>query len=300
MPFPAPTAPVFPPGQSTTSERHLRYEDCTQDGRLIAVAVPPALAALWQTVLAQHPGARSASVAGVVPLMTRLTVSSVDQAIRVQRPVETVSGFELAHDRDAAGAVSKLFLNVWADVKAIPGRAGRGAPRPASRDLVIAGRAFAEHVFTRPFAPVDQRRVVSLAGVDGYPDLPATRYAQPAPGSAGEAPDGAAWLDELTPDAVDIVFTLDQTDANQHVNSQVYVRHFLAAVQRQLAAGGHPANIRSKAFDIAYRKPSFVGERVRAFVRLFALGDHLGGAGFIAGPGEEAKPRCYVRALFGP
>jgi len=300
MLFPAPTAPVFPPDQSTTSERYLRYEDCTQDGRLIALALPPAFATLWQTVLMDHPGARSSFVAGVVPLMTRLTVSSVDQAIRVQRPVETFAGFELAHDRDAAGEVSKLFMNVWADVKAAPGRAGRGAPRPDSRVPVIAGRAFAEHVFTRPFAPVEQRRVVSLAGVDGYPELPATRYAQPAPASAGEAPDGATWLDALTADAVDTVFTLDQTDANQHVNSLVYVRCFLAAVQRQLAAAGHPANIRSKAFDIAYRKPSFVGDRVRAFVRLFARGDQLGGAGYIAGPGEQARPRCYVRVLFGP
>jgi len=300
MLFPAPPAPVFPPDQSTTTERHLRYEDCTQDGRLTTLALPPALAGLWQTVLMHHPGARSSFTAGVVPLMTRLTVSSVDQAIRVQRPIETVAGFELAHDRGPAGEVSRLFMNVWADVKASPGRAGRGAPRPDNRDPVVAGHAFAEHVFTRPFAPPAQRRVVSLAGIDGYPELPATRYPQPAPASAAEAPEGASWLDALTPDAVDTLFTLDQTDANQHVNSLVYVRCFLTAVQRRLADGGHPATIRSKAFDIAYRKPSFVGDRVRAFVRLFARGDQLGGAGFIAGPGEEAKPRCYVRVLFGP
>jgi hypothetical protein len=221
----------------------------------------------------------------------------------VHRPVETLAGFELPNDRDASGAVSRLFTNVWADVRGAAGRSGgprRGEPSPASRALVLAGQAFAEHTFTRPFAPPDQRRVTSLAGLEGHPALPETRYRQPAPSTAGDAPDGATWLGALAADAVDTRFTLDQTDANQHVNSLVYVRLFLDAVQRRLADGDHPARLRSTAFDIAYRKPSFAGERVRAYLRMFAHGDHVGGAGFIAAAGEEARPRCYVRVLFGP
>jgi len=175
----------------------------------------------------------------------------------------------------------------------------RSQPLPSS-ERVLAGQAFAEHVFTRPFAPAGQRRVTSLAGIAGYPELPDARHAALPPATAADAPDGATWLDELAPDVVDTVFMLDHTDANQHVNSQVYVRLFVDAVQRRLAAGSHPAKLRSKAFDIAYRKPCFVGERVRAHLRLFAVGDDLGGAGFIAGPGEESRPRCYIRVLFGP
>lgn len=302
MLFPAPPAPVFPPDRATTTERYPRYEDCTQDGRLVTLAIPPALSTLWQTTIARHPGAHNASAAGVISLLTRLTVTSLDQPIRVRRPVSATVGFELAHDRDAAGAVSRLFYNVWADVRGIPGRGGSGAPPPVGRDPVLAGRAFAEHTFTRPFAPPDQRRVTSFAGIEGYAELPAARYPQPAPSSAADAPAGATWLDELAADPVETRFTLDQTDANQHVNSLVYVRCFLDAVQRRLAAGSHPANVRSKAFDIAYRKPCFVGDRVRAHIRMFAHGDHIGGAGFLAaaGDGEAAKPRCYVRVLFGP
>lgn len=298
MVFPAPPVPTFSPDQAITAERYQRYEDCTQDGRLTAIAIPPALATLWQTTMARHPGARNAVAAGVVSLLTRLTVTSFDQPVRIHRPIESTVGFELAHDRDAAGAVSRLFMNVWADVRGIPGRAG--APASAERDPVLAGRAFAEHTFTRPFAPPDQRRVTSLAGIEGYPEVPAARYTAPAPSTAAEAPAGTTWLDELAADPVDILFTLDQTDANQHVNSLVYVRYFLDAVQRRLASGGHPARVRSKAFDIAYRKPSFAGDRVRAQLRMFAHGDQIGGAGFIAAAGEEARPRCYVRVLFGP
>jgi hypothetical protein len=222
-------------------------------------------------------------------------VTSLEQPIRVHHPVTSAVGFELAHDLDAAGAVARLYMNVWAEVRGVPGRGAHGGGEPA-----LAGRAFAEHTFTRPFAPPDQRRVTSLAGIEGYPALPPARHHALAPASAGEAPEGARWLDALAADPVDVRFTLDQTDANQHVNSLVYVRCFLDAFQRRLADGGHPAKLRSRAFDIAYRKPSFVGDRVRAHLRMFAHGELVGGAGFLAAEGEEARPRCYVRVVFGP
>ena len=303
MLFLAPPAPAFPPDHAVTTERQPRYEDCTQDGRLTTLAVPPALATMWRTRDANHPGARQARAAGLISLLTRLTVTSIDQPIRVHRAVEASVGFELAHDRDASGEVSRLFMNNWAQVRGIAGRSGgpRSSTPPPASGLVLAGHAFAEHTFTRPFAPAGQRRVTSLVGIAGFPEIPEARYPAPPATSAADAPEGATWLDELLPDVVDTVFTLDHTDANQHVNSLAYVRLFLEAVQRRLAAGSHPARLRSKAFDIAYRKPCFVGERIRVHLRMFAHGDHIGGAGFIAAVGEdEARPRCYVRAAFGP
>jgi len=92
-------------------------------------------------------------------------------------------------------------------------------------------------------------------------------------------------------------FTLDQTDANQHVNSLVYIRSFLDAAQRRLAATGQPLKLRSRAVDIAYRKPCFAGDRVRAHLRLFDLAGAVGAAGSFVG--DDGKPRCYVRVLFG-
>jgi hypothetical protein len=302
MLFPAPPMPELSPENAITTERFPRYEDCTQDGRLIATAIPPALATLWHSTLSDNRAVRNATAAGVISLLTRLTVTSLDQPIRVHRMLESTVGFQLAHDREAGGAVSRLFNNVWAEVRGRSGRSGgpRGATRPPPSELVLAGRAFAEHVFTRPFAPAGERRVTSFAGIEGYPEVPPARYPAPSAESAAEAPDGATWLDELAPDVIDTVFTLDHSDANQHVNSLVYVRLFLDAVRRRLAAAGHPAMLRVKAFDIAYRKPCFVGERVRAHIRMFAHGDHLGGAGFISAGPDEARPRCYLRAAFGP
>jgi len=293
MSFSAPPAPVFPPDQSSTSRAHIRYEDCAQDGRMIPTALPSQMSGLWQSVIARHPGSRNAISHGVVPILTRLTLISESQPIRIDRPVEARAGFQLAHAIEN-GEVGRLFMNVWVDVW---GMAGRVGPRQVDTDEARAGSVFAEHTFTRLFAPPDQRKVTRLP-FEGYPEVPPDVYIAPPPKSAQDAPDGATWLDELAPDVVDVAFTLDQTDANQHVNSLVYIRTFLDATQRRLAAGNHPLKLRSHAVDIAYRKPCFAGDRVRAHLRLFRLGDSLGAAGSIVG--TDDKPRCYVRVMLQP
>ena len=289
--FHVPAMPSFPPGQSTTTSAYLRYEDVTQDGHLIPVAAPSALAGLWRDVLVHHPGARNAIQVGIIPILTRLTINSLEQRIRVDRPIESRTGFALAHDVQG-DEVSRLFMNIWCEIHGAAGRLGRSST--ASADLALAGTVFAEHTFTRPLAPPEQRKVTKL-GVEGYPDVPDARHAAPPPTTAQEAPDGATWLDELAPDPAEYAFTLDQTDSNQHVNSLVYIRLFHDALNRRLATTGRNMRLRSRAVDIAYRKPCFAGDRVRAKLRLFETADGLGAAGLVEG--VDGKPRCYVRVL---
>lgn len=255
----------------------MRYEDITMDGRLLPLAIPPALGGLWKAVLIKHPGARNAAATGVIPLLTRLTIHSIDNPIRLAKPLETTSGFELARGPD------RIYMNVWSDLRGLAQK---------TNDLVPCGRIFAEHTFTRPFAPPDQRKVTELS-VEGYPRVPEVEYLAPAPATASEPPEGGHWVDNLAPDRVDHCLTLDQTDSNQHVNSLVYVRIFLDATQRRLPE----LRVRAKAIDIAYRKPSFAGDRVRPQLRLFERSGDIGAAGFIEG--ADGKPRCYVRAIFG-
>jgi hypothetical protein len=250
------------------------------------------MSGLWHHVMRPHPGQRASIAQGVLPIMTRLTLTSLEAPIRVDRPIEARAGFLLAHDRDAAGE-ARIFLNIWTELRGAAGRVGARPPGPP----VLAGRLFAEHTFTRPFAPPDRRRVSRLE-VEGYPELPEARYEAPPPATAGQAPEGARWLDELAPDPAEVAFTLDQTDSNQHVNSLVYIRVFLDAAARRFAAGGHPLAVLSREVELAYRKPCFAGDRVRAHLRLFDAGGALGAAGFIAAPGEEGRPRCYVRVLY--
>lgn len=290
--FPAPPRPAFPDDQHGKSEGHLRYEDVTQDGRLMPIAIPPTLSGFWRSVLVKHKGATLAGQQGIIPILTRLTITALDQHVRVDRMIESDTGFQLAHDL-ANGEVSKLYMLTWSDVR---GAAGRIVPRTPAGPLTLVGTQFAEHVYTRPFGPPEQRKITRF-DVPGFPEVPELRYAAPAASTAGEAPDGAVWLDELAQDPTDVVFSLDQTDSNQHVNSLVYIRIFIDAINRRLQ--GRSLRVRSKAVDIAYRKPCFAGDRVRCSLRLFEKDGGVGAAGFIAAPGEEAKPRCYVRVLVG-
>jgi hypothetical protein len=288
--FSVPAMPSFAPGHSTTTTAYLRYEDVTQDGRLIPIAAPSALAGLWRDVLVNHAGHRNAIGAGIVPILTRLTINSLEQPIRVDRPIESRTGFALAHDLQGTD-VSRLFMNIWCEIRGVAGKLGRN---PTAGDLSLAGTLFAEHTYTRLLAAPDQRKVTRF-GVDGLPDVPEMRYAAPAPTTAHDAPEGARWIDELAPDPAEYAFTLDQTDSNQHVNSLVYIRVFHDALNRRLAATGRPMRLRSRAVDIAYRKPCFAGDKVRASLRLFEYADGLGAAGLIAG--DDGKPRCFVRVL---
>jgi len=296
-----PPAPAFPEDHAHTEQMTLRYEDIAQDGRVIPIALPVSMGALWRLMRA-HPVQRASFARGILPILTRMTLVSLDAPIRVDLPAQAHAGFELAHDLDPDGG-ARLFLNIWSELHGAAGRMRSGPPGPPTR----AGHLFASHTFTRLFAPPGQRRVSQLE-VEGFPAVPHARYEAPPAATAGQAPAGARWLDELSPDPAEVAFTLDQTDSNQHVNSLVYVRVFLDAVQRRLAAAGRPLAVLSRAVDIAYRKPCFAGERVRAHLRLFGQAGTeadtepqlLGAAGFLAAPGEEDRPRCYIRVLVGP
>ncbi len=292
MQFPQPAMPAFPADQAASFQSFPRYEDVAQDGRVMPIALPPAMSGLWQATIVNSPGARNAVAKGVIPILTRLTLAARDQPIRVDRPVSSRAGYELACSR-VNGEVAKIFMNVWCEVSGVAGRIG---PRQAAAgELAVAGTVFAEHTFTRPLAPPDQRRVTRL-DAEGYPEIPPTLYDAPTAETAQDAPAGARWTTELEADPTPIVFTLDQTDSNQHVNSLVYIRVFLDAAQRRFAAAGHGLKILSRAVDIGYRKPCFAGDQVRTHLRLFDAGGAIGAAGFIAG--DDGKPRCYVRCLY--
>src|SRR5688572_29237340 len=122
--FPAPALPAFPSGHAATVTSYLRYEDVTQDGRLIPIAQPSALAGIWREVLVHHQGHRNALKVGIIPILTRLTINSLEQPIRVDRPIETRLGFTLAHDMHG-DEVSRLFMNVWCEIYGIAGKLGR-------------------------------------------------------------------------------------------------------------------------------------------------------------------------------
>jgi hypothetical protein len=293
--FPAPPMPDLAPERVATASFPLRYEDIAQDGRMMATALPPAIGwTVWRQLLADHPAASDMQKQGLVAILSRLTVEGSDEPIRVDRKVDATGGYQLARS-ERGGEVDKLFLNMWVEVQ---GTRGRVVPPEGPGPSVVAGRVFAEHTFTRLFAPPDQRRVTHL-GLEGLPDVPEALYAFSPATTAMDLPADAEALDDdyVADDAV-TVFGLDHTDSNQHVNSLVYPRLFAEAALRRLATRGRPRRALVRNLDIAYRKPSFAGDRVRIHIRTFMLGDRVGAAGFLADADDPAaRPRCCARIL---
>jgi len=290
-PFPTPPMPDLPPEQVATARFELRYEDVAQDGRMMVTALPPAIGwTVWRQLLAKHRAGPLLQQRGIVAILTRLAVDGSDDPIRVDRPVESSGGYQIA--REAGG--DRLFMNMWVEVQ---GRRGRLVPPEAPGEPVVAGRVFAEHIFTRLLAPPDQRKVTRF-DVEGVPE-PTLEYDYAGTRTALELPAGAEPLDDgFLPDETAVCFGLDHTDSNQHVNSLIYPRLFAEATLRRLCKHGKPRTLLVRNLDIAYRKPSFAGERVRLHVRTFALGDRLGAAGFLVAEGEPLdRPRCAARIL---
>ncbi len=306
-----PEAPPKPPQAAVTGEeRHfddqrasgelfLRYEDVSQSGALLVEAIPTALGTLWRSLNAKRERTGLTFGRGVIPILSRVHVESCGGPISAIGSARAEGSFALMRSESGDRIVLGMWVNAIAPIGRTYPQVHSGAPPEAGKE-VIAGRVFAEHVLTRPFGPPDQRKVTSVP--DGVPLAPSPYRWQP-PESLIALPDGTNVLDaELVADDSVTVFGLDHTDSNQHVNSLVYTRLFIEAALRRLDALriGDGERLARRA-EIAYRKPSFAGERVRAFTRAFMLDGRPAVACALVEDGEDARvtrPRCTAIVAF--
>jgi hypothetical protein len=285
--FAIPDVPEVPEEQVGRATLPPRYEDVVQDARINVLALPPAIGgAVWRTLLTGHPAMRAAYKDGIVPLLTRLVVNATEAHIRVDRPMEAVGRYQIGRDADA----DRFYLNVWIDVAGV---AGRIVPPEPAGDVVPAGRVFAEHVFTRPFAPREQRKVTTLDGL-GWPE--SVPYVAPTGDSITRPPGAASAVDATSMVEGTTVLGLDHTDQNQHVNSLAYIRLVTDAALRRL--GNRAKGKLVRAVDLAYRKPCFAGDRVHVALRGFDVPGGVGAAGVVVADGDPPdRPRCHARVL---
>jgi len=283
-----PAEPAVPPEQQSEGKLWPRYEDICQDGRLALHGMPHALGEVfWRKLASGGPLDAASRAAGVVPILSRLAVVGGDGPVSVTRPLGGRGCFELAASVDAQGGVERLLLNVWVTLEGV--RARTHGPAPAGEGVrLTAGRLFAEHVFTRPFAAPGERRVRALA-VPGLPAVPEARYHYRNGRELLSLPAAAQPLDErFELDEAVIVAGLDHTDSNQHVNSLVYPRWFLEAVLRRLAVHGQSGSLLARQQITAFRKPCFAGDAARVAVRAFAAGEAFGAVAMLL-PDEAAN-----------
>ena len=285
----APPAPETPGAQARV---HLRYEDVSQDGRLLLEVLPNALgSAVWGAQLARDPFAQACLASGVVPILTRFVIEGAPGPFGIATPLGVVGRFSLGEHPG-----ERVFLNMWADLTAPIGRTYPPQPDDAGT-MAPAGRIFGEHVFTRLFAPPGERRVKKLEVAGAPASIP--RYEARPFASMFDVPASARDLGELVAEDAPVVFGLVHTDSNHHVNSLVYIRLFEEAALRRFAAIGRTQPVLARKLEIAYRKPCFAGDRMRVLVRPLEIDGALGAVCAIAPEGAPASAaHAVARLLF--
>ena len=292
-----PNTPSVPPDHHADGEFFAHYEDIAQDGTL---KVGGMLAAVGLVSLGKGwmktDGSRALRAQGIVPILTRLTMQTTGGPLSVRNKVSAHGVYQLGHTRDAAGQVSRVVLHGHADLYGLAGRTHPPQPANAGERLHV-GRAFAEHVFTRPFGPLGDRKVLALPTPEG-PKVPEEVLPFRSPlDTLALTP--TRWLEaELTLDPLPITFGLTHTDSNQHVNSLVYPQLFEEAALRRLYDLGHSTkSLLVETLDVSFRKPCFAGERMFTWLRAFESEGQLGVVAYLGPAGSAADKAHSLCAL---
>jgi acyl-CoA thioesterase FadM len=279
----------------------LRFEDVTQDGRLVLEALPTALGpTVFRGLLQDDAGMRACFEHRVFPIISRFVMHGMAGPFSANTRIEAEATFRVARSEDG-----RLMLDMWANLYAPIGHT-HGPQPPAGAERTLAGQVLAEHVFTRPFAPAGERRVTDF----DFPGAPVVRDSRPAPPpleAIASPPVSATALEpSRRPDATPITFGLCHTDGNMHVNSLAYLRVFEEAALRRFVDLGRGAMLLARTIDIAYRKPCFAGQRMRVVQQAFEAGGKLGMAAVLVEEkdalSEQAlatvRPHVFVRLGF--
>ena len=279
----------------------IRYDDLTQHGHVKQVTLQLGLGNLcFDKLWSKHPLFETRKQ-GVAAILSRLVLESEPVAVSFGSPLEATGQIEIAHERATPGQpgpVSALFMNATADIWALPSRRQPGVDA-ATRSYVRIGKAFGEHVLTKPFGPPSERKVLRF-DVPGQPAVPSAEHTRVRVDENATLPAGAVALDKtFTPDESPWVFGLVHTDLNQHVNSLVYARMFEEAALRRAARHRQLAGLAARKLSLCYRKPCFAGQSMTCMVQSYVLGDELGVVGYVAPEGAPlAKAHCSFQLQF--
>jgi hypothetical protein len=130
---------------------------------------------------------------------------------------------------------------------------------------------YAEHVFTKPFASKEHRKV-SVSDLSQFAEFPGRLIEARAYASVVDL-SGCRACDDAFVAQAPIAFGMRHTDSNQHVNSLVYFTVLEEAVLEALASRKRDTRVMARAIEVAYRKPCFAGQVMVPCVRIAEADD---------------------------
>lgn len=278
----------------------MRFEDITQDGMLKVGGMPHAIGMVcFRQLYAPSALNQATRQQGVVPILSNLVMEVADGPVGVGTDFTVDGRYQLGRTVNQDGEVDRLTLHMFADIHGARGMThGPGASTSGAQ--LLAGRVRAEHVFTRPWGPREQRRVTQLE-VDGAPFVPEDIAPLANAVDVLTPPEPVPWVhDEPRADGVTLCFGQSHTDSNQHVNSLVYPQLFEDAVLRALSDVGEDCGpLLVRHMMLGFRKPCFAGQRMTIALRLFKTADRWGAVAWLGEPGvEPARAHCMCRLRF--
>jgi hypothetical protein len=293
-----PQAPEVAANRRASGHFRLSYEDIAQDGRLLLHGIPKGMGcSFWAKAAPQNGIDHAMRERGVVPILVKMWTQGGAGPVGLGSAVRADARFEYERVDDEAGEVDKLVLSVWVELKAPPGTVHGEADAASDSEELVIGRVFTEHIFTRLFAKRGERKVTRLEG-SRLPEVPQSVRSWQQPVSLLDLPDGAVPIDDMTIDQSAVVFGVDHTDSNQHVNALVYPRLFREAALRRMATLGLETNMIARSQQTAYRKPSFAGDRCRIALSCFRLGDAVGATACLLDGDDPKRGRIFDRVMF--
>jgi hypothetical protein len=242
---------------------------------------------------------------GIIPIMFHLTFESSDIPLvflSVARMTHQVRLCRSVTEPPGAAPIERLLLDMRIQIHA---PRGSGDPKKlgaseAALPEVRVGAMRALQVLTRPVAPPGERQVVQvpdeLSGLNVHPldePFPVPEHLAGQPAGFAPAPEGPF-------PSFDTVWSLPNTDVNQHVNVQEYVMGMENHFARRLHGAGLPvARHRIARAQLVFRKPFFPGETVRVQGPLLVKGAQtllIGGYHRLQPDGSpEGRPSVAVR-----
>ena len=245
-------------GARTEGPVTLRYEDVSQEGRLLVLGVPHVVDQLCWLDVMRDPASRRLLDSGVIPIRARMVVEVGEGPVSALAPLHGRAAWHRAAVLDDDGAVKRLLLLMWVDLFAKAG--WTLLPPDPDAPVIRAGRVYLEHILTRPFAPAEDRRVTAVEGWRPESGWPERRPEDVAPAPQDDTPRRVERR----------AFGVMHTDPNNHVNSLITIRAFEEAA---LSLRGAPDAARS--MEVIWRRPFFSGET--ATLTQWAVGDEIHG-----------------------